>query len=208
MAASWSLSHTLGTKEKIFSWRIDSRGNIFIKRKFRKDRFPRIDKISCSHLDKLHEFMQDREWKDLANDAAKLYMGTEKEGIGKFLYRLRQEVPYAQLSSQLAAIFYHSEVWEWNEQKRGMKFLFLPGSWQEKTAYYYRNLLDLKNEGSFKVGFTGKFSGNGAKIEHGQGQEERQKALQEEVLPQATIQKIEQTKLSAFFGFKEKIEKK
>lgn len=56
--------------------------------------------------------MQDREWKDLANNAAKLYMGTEKNGIGKFMYSLRPEVPYAQLSSQLAAIFYRSEVWE------------------------------------------------------------------------------------------------
>jgi hypothetical protein len=194
MAASWSLSHTLGTKEKIFSWRIDSRGNIFIKRKFRKDRFPRIDKISCSHLDKLHEFMQDREWKDLANDAAKLYMGTEKEGIGKFLYRLRQEVPYAQLSSQLAAIFYHSEVWEWNGQKRGMKFLLLSGGWQEKTIQYYRGSLGAENEGSFVTEFS----------ETSQQREEKQKELQ--VAPQETIleeqvHKIEQTKLSAFFGF-------
>lgn len=53
-------------------------------------------------------FMGDREWKDLANNAAKLYKGAEKDGIGKFMYRLRPEVPYAQLSSQLAAIFYHS----------------------------------------------------------------------------------------------------
>ena len=57
MAASWSRSKTLGTKQKVFSWRIDSRGNLFIKRKFRKNRFPRIDKISCSHLDRLCEFM-------------------------------------------------------------------------------------------------------------------------------------------------------
>ncbi|MHC1754628.1 MAG: hypothetical protein AB9861_04220 [Methanosarcina sp.] len=203
MAASWSLSHTLGTKEKVFSWRIDSRGNIFIKRKFRKDCFPRIDKISCSHLDKLHEFMQDREWKDLANDAAKLYTGTEKDGIGKFLYRLRQEVTYAQLSSQLAAIFYHSEVWEWNEQKRGMKFLLLPGSWQEKTMYYYRNSkqnyrnsLDPESKGTF----IDEFPESGAKTENGKEQEGLQEELQE-ILHKEAGQKIEQTKLSAFFGF-------
>jgi len=65
MATFWSASHTLGTKEKVFSWRIDSRGNIFIKRKFKSGLFPRIDKISCSNLDKLQGFMQDREWKDL-----------------------------------------------------------------------------------------------------------------------------------------------
>ncbi|KKG10909.1 hypothetical protein EO98_19450 [Methanosarcina sp. 2.H.T.1A.6] len=196
MATFWSVSHTLGTKEKVFSWRIDSRGNIFIKRKFRNGCFPRIDKISCSHLDKLQGFMQDREWKYLANDAAKLYMGTEKDGIGKFLYRLRPEIPYAQLSSQLAAIFYHSEVWEWNEQKRGMKFLLLPGNWQEKTAHYYRNSLALKNEGTF----IDEFSESGAKVEQGQEQEELQETLNES-LPGEAVPKIEQTKLSTFFGF-------
>ncbi|MDQ1275677.1 MAG: hypothetical protein QG610_1252 [Euryarchaeota archaeon] len=194
MPDSWSLSHTLGTRKKTFSWRIDSRGNIFIKRKFRKPLFPRIDKISCNHLDKLHEFMQDREWKDLANDAEKLYMGTEKDGIGKFLYRLRQEVPYAQLSSQLAAIFYHSEVWEWNEQKRGMKFLLLSVGWQEKTTQYYRNLLGSENEGSFVTEFS----------ETSQQREEEQKEFQvalQETRKEEPVQKIEQTKLSAFFGF-------
>ncbi|TFH04442.1 MAG: hypothetical protein E4H06_02915 [Methanosarcina sp.] len=192
MSSFWSASHTLGTKEKVFSWRIDSRGNIFIKRKFRNGLFPRIDKISCNHLDKLQGFMQDREWKDLANDAAKLYTGTEKDGIGKFLYRLRPEVPYAQLSSQLGAIFYHSEVWEWNEQKRGMKFLLLPGNWQERTMRYYRSSLDPENEGNY----IDEFSGSGAKAEKGQEQKELQGELQEEAVP-----KIEKTKLSAFFGF-------
>jgi hypothetical protein len=32
--------------------------------------------------------MQDREWKALANYAAKLCMGTEKDDIGKFLCEL------------------------------------------------------------------------------------------------------------------------
>lgn len=194
MSASWFLSHTLGTKEKAFFWRIDSRGNIFIKRKFRNSLFPRIDKISCNHLDRLHEFMQDREWKDLANDAAKLYMGTEKDGIGKFLYRLKQEVPYAHLSSQLAAIFYHSEVWEWNEQKRGMKFLLLSGSWQEKTMQYYRNSLGMEYEGSFITEFS----------ENSVQREKEQKGLQEglqETMPEEPVQKIAQTKLSSYFGF-------
>lgn len=188
MAAFWSRSHTLGTKQKAFSWRMDSRGNIFIKRKFRRGRFPRIDKISCSHLDRLCEFMQDMKWKDLANDASKLYMGTEKDGIGKFLYRLRPEVPYAQLSSHLGAIFYISEVWEWNEQKRGMKFLLLPGDWQKKTMQYYRNSLNPENEGTFLDRF----------VEYVKKEEEKQEQIQEE--QDETTQKVEQTKLSAFFS--------
>ncbi|WP_410510036.1 hypothetical protein RSJ42_07925 [Methanosarcina hadiensis] len=121
-------------------------------------------------------------------------MGTEKEGIGKFLYRLRQEVPYAQLSSQLAVIFYNSGAWEWNGQKRGMEFLLLPGSWQEKTMQYYRNSLLSENESSFVT----EFLENSPQRE--EKQEEPQTTLRETIQEEA-VQKIEQTKLSSFFGF-------
>ncbi len=178
MDAFWSRSQTLGARQRAFSWRIDTRGNIFIKRKFRNARFPRIDKVSCNHLIKLDEFMQDREWKDLANNAVNLYRGREKEGIGKFLYRMRPEVPYAHLSSQLGAIFYQSEVWEWNEQKRGMKFLLLEGDWQEKTLEYYRSSLGQGPDPKFESSLWGRFS-NGGKAE----------------------EEAEQTKLSAFFSY-------
>lgn len=187
MAASWSRSRTLGTKHKVFSWRIDNRGNLFIKRKFRKNRFPRIDKISCRHLDRLCEFMQDGEWKTLANDAAKLYMGTEKDGIGKFLYKLRQEVSYAQLSSQLGAIFYQAGVWGWNEEKRGMKFLLLSGNWQEKTIEYYIDSLNSENQVAFFDNLLEP------------GEKEKPKKQQKQEGQVETIQKIEQMKLSAFF---------
>jgi hypothetical protein len=185
MPASWSRSRTLGIKQKAFSWRIDGRGNIFIKRKFRRARFPRIDKISCIHLERLCRFMQDMEWKDLANDAAKLYTGTEKDGIGKFLYRLRPEIPYAQLSSHLAAIFYHSEVWKWNEQRRGMKFSQLSEDWQQRTMQYYLISLNLENDDN-SLDRPAEYG-----IIEPYGLEE-----QEEI-----PQKIKQTKLSAFFGY-------
>lgn len=195
MAASWSRSKTLGTKQKVFSWRIDSRGNLFIKRKFRKNRFPRIDKISCRHLDRLCEFMEDREWKTLANNAAKLYMGTEKDGIGKSLYKLRPEVSYAQLLSQLGAIFYQAGVWKWNEQKREMKFLLLSENWQEKTTEYYRDSLSPEDEAAFfdnilEPVFEPELElGEIVKSKKEQNQEGQSKS----------IQNIEQMKLSAFF---------
>lgn len=206
MAASWSLSHTLGEKEKTFYWRIDSRGNIFIKRKFRKDIFSRIDKISCNNLDRLQEFMQEREWKGLASNASKLYTGTEKNGIGKFMYSLRPEVPYAQLSSQLAAIFYRSEVWEWNRKKRGMKFLLLSGSWQEKTAQYYRNSLISERklpEPENQDCFISDFFKNSLQQENELKKLQELKRLQEplqKTIQEEPAQKIVQTKLSAFFG--------
>ena len=129
--------------------------------------------------------MGDMEWKDLANDAARLYMGTEKDGIGKFIYRLRPEVPYAQLSSQLAAIFYYSEVWKWNERKKGMKFLLLSGDWKEKTIQHYINSLSPENEGiSLDIFF-----------EYKKIKTERQDEVDE------MLTKGEQTKLSAFFDY-------
>jgi hypothetical protein len=194
MAASWSQSRTLGTKQKVFSWRIDNRGNLFIKRKFRKNRFPRIDKISCRHLDRLCEFMQDREWKDLANNAAKLFMSTEKDGIGKFLYKLRPEVSYAQLSSQLGSIFYQSGVWEWNKQKRGMKFLLVSENWQEKTTEYYRDSLSSENEFAFFDNFL-------EPVFEPEEKEKTKKQQKHEGQLEITPN-IEQMKLSAFFGIK------
>jgi hypothetical protein len=40
------------------------------------------------------------EWKELAKDAKKWYMKNEKDNIGKFLFRLWPEVPYAQLQAR------------------------------------------------------------------------------------------------------------
>lgn len=138
--------------------------------------------------------MQDREWKTLANDAAKLCMGTEKDGIGKFLYKLRPEVSYAQLSSQLGAIFYQAGVWEWNEQKRGMKFLLLSENWQEKTTVYYRDSLSPQNESAFFDNFLEPVLELGEK--------EKTKKQQKQEAQIEAIQKIEQMKLSAFFGIR------
>ncbi len=187
MAASWSRSRTLGAKHKVFSWRIDNRGNLFIKRKLRNNRFPRIDKISCRHLDRLYGFMQDGKWKALENNAAKLCMGTEKDGIGKFLYQLRPEVSYAQLSSQLGAIFYQAGVWEWNEQKRGMKFQLLSENWQEKTMQYYTDSLSLGNKATFLDDVQEPW------------EKEKPKKQQMQRGQIKTFPKIEQMKLSAFF---------
>ncbi|ALK06197.1 hypothetical protein SAMN02910340_02053 [Methanosarcina thermophila] len=196
MAAFWSRSRTLGTKPKGFSWRIDNRGNLFIKRKFRNSHFPRIDKISCRHLDRLCEFMQDREWKALANNAAKLYTGTEKDGIGKFLYKLHPEVSYAQLSSHLGAIFYQAGVWEWNKEKRGMEFLLLSENWKEKTIEYYRDSLNFGSETAFFDNFM-EF-----KEEDKTNKRQKQQSQKGQIETFRGIDKvreIEQMKLSAFF---------
>jgi hypothetical protein len=138
--------------------------------------------------------MQDREWKDLANNAAKLFMSTEKDGIGKFLYKLRPEVSYAQLSSQLGSIFYQSGVWEWNKQKRGMKFLLVSENWQEKTTEHYRDSLSSENEFAFFDNFL-------EPVFEPEEKEKTKKQQKHEGQLEITPN-IEQMKLSAFFGIK------
>lgn len=143
--------------------------------------------------------MQDREWKTLANNAAKLCMGTEKDGIGKFLYKLRSEVSYAQLSSQLGAIFYQAGVWEWNEQKRGMKFLLLSENWQEKTTECYRDSLSPENEDAFFDSVFEPVLELGLEPGLEPGEIVKSKKQQKQEVQIEVIQKIEQMELSAFF---------
>ncbi len=141
MEDSWILFRTLGVKHKNFSWKIDDKCNITIKRKFKNELKYRIETVSNEHLNKLGKYMEEGDWKDLANNVEKLRKGTEKDGIGSFIYSLRADPSYAQLSSHLGAIFYHSGVWKWNGQKRGIKFLQNSDNWCEKITYYYHDSL-------------------------------------------------------------------
>lgn len=137
ISSGWLLLTTLGGKNKPFKWRIDEECNIHIIRKFTNSS---KEKISFDDLNKLDEYMNDGGWKDLANNIEKLANGTEKSGIGKFLYdELGYDATKSQLSSHLGAIFYYSKVWEFNGKMRGMKFRRLSNRWSELVKEYYEN---------------------------------------------------------------------
>lgn len=133
--------------------------------------------------------MQDREWKALSNNASKLCQGTEKDGVGKFLYKLWPEVSYAQLSSQLGAIFYQAGVWEWNEERRGMEFMLLSENWQKKTIEYYRDSLNLGSEAAFLDNFLE------AEEKEKPGKQQKQQKQEGQI---ETVREVEQMILSAF----------
>jgi len=140
----WVLEHTLGGRAKEFYWRIDDQGNIYIKRKFRNMKRFRIDELSVMQLELLDEYLSDGEWKALANNVAKLWLGKEKEGIGRFMYEnfgLKESI--AQLSSHLAAIFYKAGVWLHNGRKKNMEFKRITDNWIDLVKNYYsKRLID------------------------------------------------------------------
>ncbi|MFA9556739.1 hypothetical protein ACERII_05515 [Evansella sp. AB-rgal1] len=139
--ADWVSSNTLGSKEKQFFWKFDSKDQtLSIKRTFTNGSV--VEKvIQKDSLDQMHSFVWKNEWVDLANNVEKLSTKTEKVGLGWFLHEhLHWPVVDAQLASHLAAIFTRAEIWEYNGLKRGMKFRSYSESWEDKLSNYYSSL--------------------------------------------------------------------
>ncbi|MCK4798381.1 MAG: hypothetical protein KAT05_13455 [Spirochaetes bacterium] len=137
----WVLDTTLG-KSKDFLWKIDNEYNIHISRVFIFENEDKniFGKVSYEELNEINDEMNDGKWKDLANNVGKMYYGTEKAGIGNFMFNnLNNNTTFAQLSSHLGAIFYNSNVWAWNGKRRGIQFKRISDNWQELVENYYNN---------------------------------------------------------------------
>lgn len=138
----WVHSTTLGGKAKVFYWKIDKSYGLHIKREFKSGTCLRI--ITKEELERLDEYMAKKEWVSLANNIEKLNNGTEKNGLGKFLYEsLGWPVTDCQLASHLGAIFALSGAWLFNGRKKGIQFKKRPINWEEQLKiHYYRELSD------------------------------------------------------------------
>ena len=137
---SWLSETTLGGKSKTFWWKIDEESNIHIKRIFDfENEKKELTKIVTAHeLDQLDDYMKDGIWKYIANNVEKLSLGTEKSGIGVFLYdNLNWSGTEAQLSGHLGVIFYKSGMWDYNEKKRGIQHKRISDNWNELVRNYY-----------------------------------------------------------------------
>lgn len=138
----WLHSTTLGGKAKSFWWKLDKSSTLHIKRNFNDSKNEIIKIISQEELEKINNFMITGEWIDLANNVEKLNMGTEKSGIGKFLYEsLSWSVTDAQLASQLGVVFLLAGCWIHNGMKRGIKFQKINSAYIENIRYYYEKEL-------------------------------------------------------------------
>jgi hypothetical protein len=138
----WRLEYTLGGKAKPFWWKIDKDYKLSIARKFKNEIHWRINELEISDIENIQKYMEPEKLIHLANSVEKLKNGTEKEGLGKFIYhQLRPgNETFAQLASHLVALFYQAEIWEWNEKQRNMQCARIPDAdWQQALTDRYNN---------------------------------------------------------------------
>ncbi|WP_305064134.1 hypothetical protein [Methanococcoides sp.] len=137
---------TFGGQQKDFWWMITDDCDIHIKRMFKSgdSKKERVTKITCEELNLLDSYMSDGGRKSLANNVKKQVDGTEKPGIGSFLF---QELGWsntdAQLSGHLGVIFHHAGVWGYNAQKRNIKHWKISDGWYQMIKKYHKNHLPL-----------------------------------------------------------------
>ncbi len=125
----------------MFALKLDSSYSIHIIRYFKNDIKPKST-FKVDELNDLDTYMKRNQWVDLANNVEKLKNGTEKDGIGKFLFEdLNKNTTEAQLASQLAAVFSFSGVWEHNNLKKNMKFKISNNEWKESIEKMYKKQL-------------------------------------------------------------------
>ena len=121
----WCILYTLGGKKKRFWFKLEPDKSITIARRFnhKSGLTKSIYTISKSEINSIHSYLNNGN-APLANNVHKLANGTEKEGIGKFLYEQLdwKSTTKCQLASQLASIFFYAGIWGYNGNSRGMEF--------------------------------------------------------------------------------------
>lgn len=124
----WATSNTLGSKEKLFKWRIDN-NKLEIYREMQNG--PECRSVTLLDLEYINSYVSKSKWTHLANSVSKIPNGTEKEGIGRFMYEdLGLSVSDAQLVSHISALFCQAGIWESNGVVRGMMFRKMQDDWK------------------------------------------------------------------------------
>lgn len=138
---SWLSHKTLGIKSRSFLWQVDDSLALHISSEYKNSCVRTVSIISADELDHLDRFMQGIVWADLANDSEKLGNGSEKGGIGRFLYmRLGWDGVDVQIAGPLSAVFVSSGVWEYNGLRKEMKFRRAGGNWRSQVGAYYQQM--------------------------------------------------------------------
>lgn len=127
----WSKGTTLGAKQKTFAWIYDEE-KITIKRTVGNG-LVLVNEFTDLEIDKIIEFIKVMGETSLANSVSKMKDGTEKDGLGKFIFEeLKRDISSAQASSQLIAIFYDAGIIYTNEKVKGIKFWIKDEDWKEQ----------------------------------------------------------------------------
>lgn len=118
---------TLGKKNP-FEWKYTN-DCIIIKRNFKNTKS--TTKFSNSDLNKIINFIIKNDEVELSNNVKKLANGTEKIGLGSFIYNgISKDVTDAQAASQLASILCACRILSYNGAERGMKFKVKEKNWE------------------------------------------------------------------------------
>ena len=134
----YCLAFTLGGKHKSFWWKINKDYSLEIIRKFNSGNGKIIfETFTEQEIQEIQKFINHNKI-PLANNVQKLTNGTEKEGLGKFLYeKLNKNTTQAQLASHISTIFYYSGIWDYNGRKRNMLFWKKSEDWKNLLNTYY-----------------------------------------------------------------------
>ncbi len=63
------------------------------------------------------------DWFPLANNVEKMYLGTEIDGLGSFIYKLHSgDILHAQGASYLGVVLEEIGILEWNGNRRGIRW--------------------------------------------------------------------------------------
>jgi len=120
---------TLGSRSKLFEWIFDSKTGLEIVRQFSTG--PRVDTFSIDEIKQIIKFATSNENIPLANNVEKIHQGTEKIGLGSFIYNhLKEDLIKAQAASQLATIFVKTGIFDYNGATRNMEFWIKNNDWQ------------------------------------------------------------------------------
>lgn len=129
----WKDEVTLSSKQKEFKWRYSRYDGLTITRPFKngihKTQFTDTD------IEKIINYIQENGKVTLSNNVKKLADGTEKDGIGSFIFQnISRNTTDAQTASHLASILYNVGVLGYNGALRGMEFWILEENWKEKLT--------------------------------------------------------------------------
>jgi hypothetical protein len=126
---------TLGSKAKIFKWEYECKKGITIHRDFKNQSV--ITKFSINEINKIKEYLSTKRVTCLANSVAKMRNGTEKDGLGNFVYKnLHRSITDAQAVSQLAAIFVKIGIFESNGKSINIELKVNTVEWDECLSRY------------------------------------------------------------------------
>lgn len=134
----YCLAFTLGGKHKRFWWKINKDYSLEIIRKFNSGNGKiTLETFTEKEIKNIQQFINGSKI-PLANNVQKIKDGTEKEGLGKFLYEnLNKNTTQAQLASHISTIFYNSGTWDYNGKKKDMLFWKKSEDWKNLLNSYY-----------------------------------------------------------------------